>query len=361
MFSYSFNQSFPTSNQDPGPSQGKLPTNPFLVNGPVVNRTLLEQQFPPGTKLRNTQTINLDNPHRTVPYTDMFSIGGQRQITPNLTVNLDLVHASSKGILMNFDLNPGLRSGTNISGPGSAIVRTNTAVYGTNSAALERVNAGHTTYNAAEFQLDHHLGTNYQYRVSYTYSRSRGNTSGNGVQTSPFQILGDINLDENEGPTDFDKPHNLVVSGSWRVPHTHGMILGMVARYLSGDPFTILDNQIDQNRNGVIFDPLPAGQHGADEELRSKAIGPARNPYNVYNRGGRNGARGPDFFQADMRFGWSIPAHSSTVEVFGEVFNLTNRVQFSAPNTTAGSTTFGVVTGQANNPRLVQLALRLKF
>jgi hypothetical protein len=44
-----------------------------------------------------------------------------------------------------------------------------------------------------------------------------------------------------------------------------------------------------------------------------------------------------------------------------EIFNLFNRVQFSPPNTTLGSTTFGTVTGQANNPRLVQLALRLSF
>ena len=51
----------------------------------------------------------------------------------------------------------------------------------------------------------------------------------------------------------------------------------------------------------------------------------------------------------------------SALRFRAEVFNLTNRVQFSAPNTTAGSTPFGVVTGQANNPRLVQLALRLKF
>jgi hypothetical protein len=39
---------------DPGPSAGRLPTSPFLVNGPVVNRTLLNQMFPPGTTQKNT-------------------------------------------------------------------------------------------------------------------------------------------------------------------------------------------------------------------------------------------------------------------------------------------------------------------
>ena len=44
-----------------------------------------------------------------------------------------------------------------------------------------------------------------------------------------------------------------------------------------------------------------------------------------------------------------------------EIFNMFNRVQFAAPNTTVGSSTFGYVTNQVNNPRLVQVALRLKF
>ena len=44
-----------------------------------------------------------------------------------------------------------------------------------------------------------------------------------------------------------------------------------------------------------------------------------------------------------------------------EVFNLFNRVQFSYPGTALGNPQFGVVSGQYNNPRLVQLALRLLF
>jgi hypothetical protein len=44
-----------------------------------------------------------------------------------------------------------------------------------------------------------------------------------------------------------------------------------------------------------------------------------------------------------------------------EVFNLFNRVQFGYPGTSLGTTTFGVVSSQYNNPRLIQLALRLSF
>ena len=44
-----------------------------------------------------------------------------------------------------------------------------------------------------------------------------------------------------------------------------------------------------------------------------------------------------------------------------EIFNLFNRVQFGYPGTALGNPQFGVISGQANTPRLVQLALRLIF
>jgi hypothetical protein len=44
-----------------------------------------------------------------------------------------------------------------------------------------------------------------------------------------------------------------------------------------------------------------------------------------------------------------------------EAYNIFNRVQFSPPNTQPGSSTFGQVTAQYNQPRLLQFGLRLLF
>lgn len=349
VFSSSFIRTFPANNPDPGPSNGRKPTDPFLVNGPVVNRELLNQLFPPGTKIKNTGTILLDNPDRTVPYTDQISIGVQREITPNMSLNLDYVYARNKDMLMNFDLNPGTRADTSRN---TRVVRTN-PVFPTTSAALERVNAGHTTYNAIEFQLDHHLGQAYQYRLSYTYSKSRGNTSGGFVPTMNFQKLTEANLALNEGPTDFDKPHNLVFSGSWRVPHTGGLSLATVTRYLSGEPFTIENTNFDLDQNGILFDPLPAGKYP----------GTGRNAYTVFNKGGRNGARGPDSFVMNVRAGYRIPVRHLDLEVFTQIFNLTNRANFATPTGDKRSTDFLALTALAAGgiPRTAQFGAKIQF
>jgi hypothetical protein len=44
-----------------------------------------------------------------------------------------------------------------------------------------------------------------------------------------------------------------------------------------------------------------------------------------------------------------------------EVFNVFNRVQFTTPNTQLGSATFGQITAQYNNPRLIQFGMRLTY
>ena len=54
VFTTSYIANFPVSQIDPGPSNGQFPTNPFLVNGPTVNRALVDQAVPPGTLARNT-------------------------------------------------------------------------------------------------------------------------------------------------------------------------------------------------------------------------------------------------------------------------------------------------------------------
>ena len=49
------------------------------------------------------------------------------------------------------------------------------------------------------------------------------------------------------------------------------------------------------------------------------------------------------------------------LQIRGEAFNLANTPVFSPPNTTFGSNAFATVSSQANQPRIVQVALKLIF
>ena len=59
----------------------------MLVNGPTVNRALLNAQVPPGTIARNTGVVYLDNPDRIVPNTHQVTMGNERQLGRQLAVN----------------------------------------------------------------------------------------------------------------------------------------------------------------------------------------------------------------------------------------------------------------------------------
>ena len=58
----------------------------------------------------------------------------------------------------------------------------------------------------------------------------------------------------------------------------------------------------------------------------------------------------------------SIPVKESFhAEFRAEFFNLFNRPQLGAPNTTFNSSGFGQVTTQFNSPRVIQFGLKLKW
>ena len=149
-----------------------------------------------------------------------------------------------------------------------------------------------TDYDAVLLALEKRYSNNYSVRVSYTWARSTGNTSGAGVPASGFQVLDDMNLDLNEGVTAQDIPNNLVVSGMARVPRTGGLTVSWVARALSGTPFSLTNGTLDPDLNGSLSEPLAAGTYS----------GTGADAYTVDGyRSERNGARGPGFFKLDMR------------------------------------------------------------
>ena len=98
---------FPTNAADPGPSLGQLPTDPLLRGGPVVNRALLDQLYPPGI-------ADPEHGHRRArqpgsPYSvhrishDRLRAAARR----DRSASVDYVHAWARDLFMSRELNPG--------------------------------------------------------------------------------------------------------------------------------------------------------------------------------------------------------------------------------------------------------------
>jgi hypothetical protein len=165
-----------------------------------------------------------------------------------------------------------------------------------------------------------------------------------------------MHLELNEGPTSFDIPQNFTFSGTGVVPKTKGLQLSWVVRALSGTPFSIINSNFDPDQNGIQAEPLPAADYA----------GTGADGYTVKNyTAERNGARGPGYFQADMRFGYVFNLQGRRrLEVSGDVFNMTNRGNFANPSgDQAAPSSFLVLTAYSTSytPRKLQVGVRYEF
>ncbi|HVH55797.1 MAG TPA: hypothetical protein VM791_06065, partial [Vicinamibacterales bacterium] len=119
-------------------------------------------------------------------------------------------------------------------------------------------------------------------------------------------------------------------------------------------PLTIFDATVDADRNGILADPLPADSYS----------GTGTNAISVESDGGRNGAYGPGFFKLDLRLGYRLNLGSRrTLDMFGEIFNVTDRENYANPTGDRSSSNFLRVTGlsTSSTPRTGQIGLRFGF
>jgi hypothetical protein len=354
---------FPANAADPGPAAGRFPTNPYLVNGPTVNRTLLNQTYPPGVPVKNDGVVVFDSPGRKQPYAHQFTIGYVREIASQLALHADYVRMMNRDMFLSKNMNPGVRVDTSRTG---AVTRQDAfGILGepyTQQVWLIE-NTGWSDYDALNLALEKRYSHNWSGRISYSLSKSRG-TAENQADRDTYSFLTDQNYDLFTGPSSVDRRHILSIGARAEVPKTHGANLSTTIRYMSGAPFTIYNSGVDVNRNGELDDPAPAGTYSglAPDSMT-----------NVAFDGRRNGARGPNYFQADVRAGWHFKVQQNkTLEVFLDIFNITNHANLELPVNAnrdlrflgSSSDTFLVLTnlyGGGGFPRQAQLGVRLAF
>ncbi len=166
---------FPNDNADPGPGRGQFPTDPFLVNGPVVNRALLDQLYPPGSLLRNTGVVIYDTPDRRQPYAHQMTVGYVRELNSSLAIHADYVRIMNRDMFLSRNLLPQVRADTTRTG---AITRVDAyGLFGADAVNYKQQvwafeNTGEADYDALNLQLERRYANRWSGRVWYS-CRSR--------------------------------------------------------------------------------------------------------------------------------------------------------------------------------------------
>jgi hypothetical protein len=85
-------------------------------------------------------------------------------------------------------------------------------------------------------------------------------------------------------------------------------------------------------------------------------------PAGVFGDAGRNTVRGPGYIAFDMSVQRRIPIRNRVAaSLRWDVFNLFNRANFGNPNPDITSSTAGVISSLAGDPRVMQFSFRLHF
>ncbi|MBI3490819.1 MAG: hypothetical protein HY047_03355 [Acidobacteria bacterium] len=331
----------------------------MLINGPVVNRALLNARYPLGAIGRNTGTVFIDNPDRVVPNVHQLTLGFQRELAAQMGLNVDYVHSWNRDQLINFDLNPALRVDTSRTGRLNYTdlngIAQQLGISAFNNPVVTRQNAGSSQFDGVNFMLDKRFSHNWAARVSYAIGYARGNAEANQTFDNDYQVLGDPQLDRSFGPLNGDRRQNFVLSGRVEIPRTRGLTVSGVYRYMTGVPMTLYNSAVDADRNGRLFDPIPAGHY----------CGTGVNAFCTDNDGGRNGARGPTYQQADLKFSYRVrPNKGTTIDLNFELFNLANTANFDPPTSDQRLTDFLVLTklrGGNGQPRGAEFTVRFGF
>ena len=267
--------------------------------------------------------------------------------------------------------------------------------YKTSNTILLFGDVGRTNYNSLQIKAETNTPKHGLYALfAYTYSRTYDNGLSDGLGSelsAPYFPL--PNWDQLDwGLSQINLDHSFIGSVIYDLPFGHGKQIGsgwnsatnamlgnfqvtLIERVSSGFPVPLI---YSNNESGAFFqnggnsnnfnrpdqvagcDPSKA-DHGKLEYINTACfVAPAAGQL---GNASRVPASGPDFVNTDFsvikRF--ALPREGMGLDFRAEFFNLFNHAQFGSPVADLNAVGFGSVNSTVNNPRLVQLALKLSF
>jgi hypothetical protein len=377
----------------------------FLDN-PYPQGILMPAGSSLGLKTYLGQSISFTNPNRVVPKVHEFSLGVQRELPWRTVLEVSYVGSRSKELdvshqiddvtmaqylqyggpvvgttpnLTSSQTNPwaNLLPATGLNGATTTLqqlLRPYPQFTGVNETNIP---IGQAWYNSLQVRFDKRLTHGLNVLVSYTYSKT-------------MESVGFLN-NQDPGPSSTlaatDTPQRIVISGNWAIPlfaHTHGIVGVFLKGWQANGIFMRETGFPLAAPSGFYSSGIDPSLGSASTDLRyfntctQLTTGARQNcatttepfafiqqqPNTLRTLSSRfPSLRPPKVPTADLSLFKAVTLHEHLQLQFrAEAFNATNSPQLGAPNTGLAGTTAGQVgLTQSNDPRNVQLSLRLMF
>jgi hypothetical protein len=333
------------------------------------------------TPAANTFLAVSQSPQPRNPYMQQWSLGVQREILANTTMELNYIGTHGTNLLMRRNIAQAFPYDP--ASPSSVAARKpypNFIVY------IDSDWSGRSNYNAFNTKLEHR-GRGALLTFAYTWAKSTDSKSAAaGIGSSGFNgwqgFLNNHDPERDYGLSDFDVDHRLVGSFVYNLPFGSGekyagdatgvknVLVGGwqvngIYTWQHGFPITItaadlggLNDTQGTNRANLVGDPS-TGDPSVSAWFNKAAF--VQPPAGILGDLGRNTERGPGINNLDLAVFKNFDLGAGMKLQFRfESFNAFNHTQFSGVSTNVANANFGVVTS-ARSARINQLGLKFLF
>jgi hypothetical protein len=344
-------------------------------------------------------------------YIQQWNLAVQREITPNITVEVAYVGSKATHLgdpdaninqLTPDQLAIGAPLLAKVPNPFFGQIPESSSIGQKNTTAAQllkpfpeftnvtffRNNIGNSNYNAVQAKLEKRFSRGLAVLVSYTRSKLIDDASSvfdSSIFTGPvanYPVANAFNRGLDRDVSAGDIPNVTAISWTYDLPfgpshhlNPHGVagkfingwLLAGIVSLQSGIPLAVTQTTNfnafagygTQRPSCVADTSLPNTQRSTAEYFNVNAF--QITPQFALGTCSRNPVRGPSYQDVDMALiKRTTITERFSVDFRAEAFNLTNTPPLNAPNVVAGGAGFGSITS-AGDPRVLQVALKLNF
>lgn len=332
------------------------------------------------------------------PYVQQASFGPEFQISQSTVLDIDYVGNFGRKENRLRNANQAIIEGYSASGapiiffPYANLNTTQTSISGSHAFLELATNDGNTNYNGLLVSMRKRFSQGLAYGISYTFSKNFSDYVDNLTGGSTPAYAYNYSLERSYSP--FDTTHRFVGNALYNLPiGKGGMILNndrMASRLIggwqvnaivtleTGTPFGVTAPDVSQtgpshaSRPNCIGNAFAGASTNPSQIVGNSAPGFFINPAafavpatGTFGTCAPRDFHGPGLENADLSLFKHFPiTERYSLELRGEFFNSFNHPNFNNPNASYSASSlgsFGKVFSTVNDPREIQVALKLYF